>query len=667
MALQTVHRRKTSMSWLDLKLWLQEQKNLIEKSYIDNLYYIKGEPALLMRLYNSLKGVFFWLIAEPSKRVSIAFSDLKLNELNEKPQKIWRALLRDCFIHNLYQAPCERILYIDVECEDSLKRIVIELLPRGVICVLSNQNQILVCNEYKHMKDRIIKPGTQYIPPPIITKCSENLFTMLSELRSLIDINIVRALIKKISLPPEIAEAIAIQCNLKDKKLSELSNEDFTCIDSVHKNFVIYVKDYKPCIVYDHQNNPIGFYPYILPQFNSYNYKIDLYPTINEAINKYFEEEFKTLILTTISNKLKNEIESIKNAIEKINKLLMEMRNELEVLKNKLSTVENYYLELEQIHECVINNVKTLGWDYVRDCKAVIETVPSKGVYKVQVNNVVLELSVTKSFVDHYNDLRKAVAGLERSIAKAEEEKKKLSAKLGELMKELKSKEMKIKFKLSRSKEWYETYIWYTSSSGFLIIGGKDASQNMKIIRKLLEPHDVVLHADIHGASTVVIKTQGKNVDEDTVKEAAVIAACYSKAWKLKIMNIDVFWVYGSQISLSPPPGQYLPKGSYMVYGERNYIRNVDLKLAIGIKVDDKGPQVIIGPEHVLDKKTDILAYIVIIPGEKDPQNIAKNFIEYLKSKNCEEIASLLDINDFAMKLPGKSEVVKKIIKGVCA
>jgi hypothetical protein len=340
------------------------------------------------------------------------------------------------------------------------------------------------------------------------------------------------------------------------------------------------------------------------------------------------------------------------------------MRNELENLKTKLSIVEYMYADLERTHECVVNTIKSLGWSYVKNCNYVEEIYPNKGIYTIKINNVVLEFDVTKSFVELYTDLRKAIAGLEKSIARAEEERKKFETLLEALMKEMKLREKKISTRLSRFREWYETFIWYISSSGFLVIGGKDAAQNIKIIRKLLEPHDIVLHADIHGASTVVIKTRGKEADLDTIKEAAVIAACYSKAWKLKLMSIDVFWVYGSQISLSPPSGQYLPKGSYMVYGERNYLRNINLRLAIGIEVRDKVPRVVIGPEYVLDKR--VVAYIVIIPGDEDPRSIAKDFIDYLRDEKCEELASLIDLNDIATKLPGKSKVVKKVLKGSC-
>ncbi|MEM0490886.1 MAG: NFACT RNA binding domain-containing protein, partial [Ignisphaera sp.] len=241
---------------------------------------------------------------------------------------------------------------------------------------------------------------------------------------------------------------------------------------------------------------------------------------------------------------------------------------------------------------------------------------------------------------------------------RAENEKNNILKKLQELYKQIEYKEKRISYKMKKTKEWYESYIWYVTSSGFLVIGGKNASQNMKIIRRLVNSDDIVLHADVHGASTVVIKTYGKNVDYDSIKEASLIAACYSKAWKNKLFSIDVFWVKGSQISLSPPSGEYLQKGSYMVYGERNYVRNIELKLAIGIEiVDGNMIRVSIGPEDVVSKRT--IAYFVIIPGDDDPQSVANNFIEFLKSKKLDEIAVTININEIVDKIPGRSKVIK--------
>ncbi|HDI02157.1 MAG TPA: DUF814 domain-containing protein [Ignisphaera sp.] len=199
------------------------------------------------------------------------------------------------------------------------------------------------------------------------------------------------------------------------------------------------------------------------------------------------------------------------------------------------------------------------------------------------------------------------------------------------------------------------------TSTGFLVLGGKDASQNISLLRKYAENDDIVMHADIHGASAVVIKARGKEIDEKTLREAAVLAACYSKAWKLGLNSVDVFWVKRNQISFSPPAGEYLPKGGFMVYGKKNYIRNVELRLAIGIEIVDNSYRIIIGPEEVVSLRA--IAYMVIVPGEVDPSTIAKAFISELGKIGLKELANSIDINEIIKRIPGKSKTVKVCTK----
>ncbi|MEM2201721.1 MAG: hypothetical protein QW162_07610, partial [Ignisphaera sp.] len=55
--------------------------------------------------------------------------------------------------------------------------------------------------------------------------------------------------------------------------------------------------------------------------------------------------------------------------------------------------------------------------------------------------------------------------------------------------------------------------------------------------------------------------------------------------------------------------------------------------------------------------------YFVVIPGDKDVQLVAKEFIDYLKSSKYEQLAATLDISEIAKKLPGKSSIVRKVVK----
>ena len=51
-----------------------------------------------------------------------------------------------------------------------------------------------------------------------------------------------------------------------------------------------------------------------------------------------------------------------------------------------------------------------------------------------------------------------------------------------------------------------------------------------------MRPGDIYVHADLHGAASVVIKNpSGKSVPPKTLNEAGNMAICYSAAWDSKV------------------------------------------------------------------------------------------------------------------------------------
>ena len=60
---------------------------------------------------------------------------------------------------------------------------------------------------------------------------------------------------------------------------------------------------------------------------------------------------------------------------------------------------------------------------------------------------------------------------------------------------------------------------------------------------------------------------------EKTIQETAEFVASYSKAWKEIWGYADVFYVNADQVSKSPPAGEYLPKGSFMILGKKKFLK----------------------------------------------------------------------------------------------
>ncbi|MBU5575330.1 MAG: DUF814 domain-containing protein [Candidatus Aenigmarchaeota archaeon] len=264
-----------------------------------------------------------------------------------------------------------------------------------------------------------------------------------------------------------------------------------------------------------------------------------------------------------------------------------------------------------------------------------------------------------EKYFEEAKKYRKKIETLEKEIEKSKKEIEKLKEEKIEKKEPLKKRKPRGK--------WYESYRWMFTTEGFLVIGGKDARQNELIYTKRINEKDIVLHADIHGAPLTVVKAEENRLPTPlAIREAAEFAAAYSSAWKSGIAEVDVYWVRPEQVSKQPPPGQFLPKGSFMIYGQKNYLKKMELKLSIGIKIEKNKEgnlfaKVIAGNVQSVNKHAKY--FITIIPGDKSQDEIVKEIKRNLLLKALPEDKPLIEaIEDDEIKKmlpPGNSEIVK--------
>lgn len=138
---------------------------------------------------------------------------------------------------------------------------------------------------------------------------------------------------------------------------------------------------------------------------------------------------------------------------------------------------------------------------------------------------------------------------------------------------------------LTRRQMWFEKFLWFISSDGYLVVGGRDAGTNEMLYKKHLRKGDVYVHADMHGASSVIIKNNPKTPDApippSTLAQAGSLSVCSSNAWDSKA-GMGAWWVHADQVSKSAPTGEYLPTGSFMVRGHKNILTPQPLVMGFG-------------------------------------------------------------------------------------
>lgn len=205
---------------------------------------------------------------------------------------------------------------------------------------------------------------------------------------------------------------------------------------------------------------------------------------------------------------------------------------------------------------------------------------------------------------------------------------------------------------VKRREEWFSRYRWFTTSDGFLAVGGRSAEQNESLVKKHMDPGDIVFHTGISGSPFVIIKG-GEKAGEKSLDEAARFTASYSSAWKAGLGGCEVYWVTPEQVSKKAPAGEYIAKGAFMIYGKKNYFHRVPLETAIGW--DQKSRSVVYGPSSALAGQDGIIHTMTLGVGDTEQLELAKKIKKILEEKTKSEV-SLEEVQKALP--PGKSKIV---------
>ncbi|KAG7533630.1 NFACT protein C-terminal [Arabidopsis thaliana x Arabidopsis arenosa] len=135
-----------------------------------------------------------------------------------------------------------------------------------------------------------------------------------------------------------------------------------------------------------------------------------------------------------------------------------------------------------------------------------------------------------------------------------------------------------------RKIHWFEKFNWFISSENYLVISGRDAQQNEMIVKRYMSKGDLYVHAELHGASSTVIKNHKpeQNVPPLTLNQAGCFTVCHSQAWDSKIVT-SAWWVYPHQVTKTAPTGEYLTVGSFMIRGKKNFLPPHPLIMGFGL------------------------------------------------------------------------------------
>ncbi|MBC7095012.1 ribosome rescue protein RqcH [Thermococcus sp.] len=648
---------KQEMSSVDIKYIVEELKTL-EGARVDKIYH-DGDQ-IRIKLHATGEGRKD-LIIEAGKRVHLT---TYIKEVPQQPSSfamLLRKYLSGLKLESIEQHDFDRIVKLRI----GDYTLIAELFKKGNVIFVDKDNFIISAIRYEEFKDRVIKPKYEYKLPPARESPIDISWESFKELISNQEIEIVRALARSLNMGGLYAEEILLRAGIeKTKKANELSEEELQNIFEKMKE--VFNSPKRPNIVYK-DGVPIDVLPIELKWYESYEKKF--FETFSEALDEYFGtitiERAKSEKTKKLQEKKKSLEITLKKQKEMIDGFERQMRENQEIgdlIYANFAFVDNLIKELSKA-------VEKFGWDEFKKrieegkksgnkIALMIKNIdPKEKAVTIELEGNKITLSLDKSIGEnaeiYYEQAKKAKHKLE-GAKKAYEDTLKKIQEIEKLIEEEEKKDLGVKKLEKRKKKWFEKFRWFISSENFLVIGGKDATTNEIVVKKHMSENDLYCHADIYGAPHVIIK-DGKKAGEKTIFEACQFAVSMSRAWKDGIYSGDAYWADPSQVTKKAPSGEYLGKGAFMIYGKRNWMHGLPLKLAVGI-VEYEGEKLpMCGPVDALKAHTN--RYIIIRPGRIKKSELAKKI-----AKIFEKWGYQVDVDDLMQILPpGNGEIVEVV------
>jgi len=275
------------------------------------------------------------------------------------------------------------------------------------------------------------------------------------------------------------------------------------------------------------------------------------------------------------------------------------LRREIDRQISLKEEYERTYAQLRRIGDTILSNIheveEALGRARSGEEHALVKRVDWKSgkvIISLEGEEIQLDIrrSASENASEYYDKAKKArekALRIDKALSNIMERLKQIESSLEERKLELSPKPRK-------RERWYEKFRWFYTSSGNLVICGRDAQTNSEIVSKYMDDKDLFFHVDMPGGAVVVLKVE-REVDQRSIEQAAVAAASFSRAWKEGLSYADVYYVKGEQVSKHAPPGMYLPKGSFYITGKRNYLR-AKLELSVGIQETQDGMKLTAAP-----------------------------------------------------------------------
>jgi predicted ribosome quality control (RQC) complex YloA/Tae2 family protein len=443
------------------------------------------------------------------------------------------------FIESIQQVGLERILHIDVRSRDELgdeatRRIIVEIMGRHSNIILTDPASNQILDSIHHVtpavsRHRIVLPGRSYQEPPEQGKLNPMSVTH-DKFISLLDLNqgkIEKQLVQLFTgISPLSAQEIVHRAGLP--KRENLWNAFSQVITLIEQNEI------QPQLVKGDSKSHF----YVLPLESIHGNRTS-FESISACLDAFFHVKAEADVVkqraSDLSRFLVNEYEKNEKKIEKLKDTLQEAAEADKFrIYGELLTANLYQMKRGDTEVRVVNFYDE-----------------NQSELTITLDPQLSPSENAQRYFKKYNKAKKSIAVVQEQIQHAQEEMVYLetilqqveTASVGDIedIREelveggyLRNRNRKDRRKKKNHKPALSVYY---SSEGFPIYVGKNNKQNDYLSQRLASPQDTWLHTKDTPGSHVVIR--GRDFSEATLKEAAALAAYFSKARSSSQVPVD--------------------------------------------------------------------------------------------------------------------------------
>jgi len=519
---------------------------------IDKIYQPEGDEIILQIRAKGLNHKLLMSAGNAQPRIHLTKSG-KENPL--KPPQFCMVLRKHLIgskILNIVQPGFERIIEIHLESMNemgdlSTKRLSIEIMGKHSNIILIDENN-MVLDSAKHISYdkssvRRIIPAVEFTPPPggKQNPLETDKLEFETALSASPDEKIQKSLFKAYNgLSPIMSCEICERAGLSpDLITSQLNGEQIESLFQALSSCMDAVRAYKyEHVIYSDSGIPIDFSSIAITQYGELSTSgFDSPSEMTEVFCLERDTAYRIKQKTADLRKL------IKQNIERCAKKADKYKHTLDEIKDRE-------------HDRVKGELLTA---YIHTAKKGMTTLSVSNYYEVEAPEITISLdpNLTPSenaqvYFKRYNKAKRSYIALQDQIKQNDEDLAYLSSvqnsidsvanegDIADIRDELaetgfiKKRPSNSKKKTKKSKP-----IKYISSDGYDMYVGKNNRQNDELTLRFAASDDIWFHTKNIPGSHVIVKSNGATVSDIAIKEAALIAAYYSKARQSSQVPVD--------------------------------------------------------------------------------------------------------------------------------